>query len=191
MIWGARGNIRVLITILVLNLRVRALPGDTLDRDESSRGSSGHNLIELLTLLEVDRPHLDLPAQIPGDLLYRVASDTLDDVLRVRNDQRSFLALVLDGQKPRRRELVDVRAGLRVQVQRDAVALLPRRFGVDQDRRVVTADLRRSGTLWCCAVEVFEDETVNGVDAMVDADGEDVDLASHKSGHAAPPPHDP
>jgi hypothetical protein len=185
------GNIRVLIAVLVLDLGVGALPSDTLDRDESSRSSSGHNLIELLTLLEVDGAHLDVPAQIPRNLLYRVAGDALDDIFRVGHDKLRLVTLVLNGQEPGRRELVDVGPRLGVQVQSDAVTFLPRRFGVDQDGRVVTANLGGPRALRCRPVEVFEYETVDGVDAVVDAYGEYVDLytrSAHVSPHRLPSP---
>lgn len=61
-------------------------------------------------------------------------------------------------------------------MQRNPVALLPRGFGVDENGGVVAANFGGAGAVRGGAVEVFEDETVDGVDAVVDAHGEDVDL---------------
>lgn len=63
-------------------------------------------------------------------------------------------------------------------MQRDAKALIARLITVTQYRGVVAANLCAARALGGRAVEVLEDESLHGVDAVVDADREDVDAES-------------
>jgi hypothetical protein len=63
-------------------------------------------------------------------------------------------------------------------VQRDSKALIARLITVTEDRGVVTANLCAAGSLRGGTIKVLKDEGLDGVDAVVDANGEDVDAES-------------
>lgn len=112
-------------------------------------------------------------------MLDAVARDAVNDALGVRHDERDALALDLGTNKTAGAELVNLLVLDAVEVQRDAVALVPRAVAEAQHGGVVAADLGVAGAVGRGAVEVVEDQGLDGVGAVVDArgnhkDGEDV-----------------
>jgi hypothetical protein len=125
------------------------------------------------------RPALDLPAKRLCNLAHAVAGDALDHVLAVGNDNSdTLLRSAVDTNETRSRELINLASGRAVQVQSDAEALTPRLVAEAQHRGVVATDLSATGTVGSRAVEVLENEGVDGVHAVVDASGHDEDHES-------------
>lgn len=63
-------------------------------------------------------------------------------------------------------------------MQSDSKALIARLITMTEDRCVIAANLCAAGSLRGGAVKVLEDESLDGVNAVVDTNGEDVDAES-------------
>ena len=124
---------------------------------------------------ETYRAHLHLPPERLGDRHTAVRRDALDHVVAIRQHQRDRAVGGLhDAQEAGGRELVDLRARLAVQVQRDGEAFAARLGRPAHDGRVVAAQLGVAGPVRSGAVELFEDEGVDGRGAVVAGKGVDV-----------------
>ena len=112
------------------------------------------------------------------DLKNGIRSDAGNHILAIRHRDGSLPPLGPDADESAGGELVDLRARLRIEMQRDAKALIARLITVTENRGVVTANLCAARALRGRAVKVLKNEGLDGVDAVVDADGEDVDAES-------------
>ena len=122
------------------------------------------------------RPALDLPAKRLCNLAHAVASDTLDDILAVRNNNSDALVGgAVDTNETRGRELVNLAPAGAVQVQSDAEALAPCLVAETQHRSVVATDLSTASTVGSSAIEVLKNEGVDWVHTVVDTSGHDED----------------
>lgn len=126
--------------------------------------------------VETYRPALDLPAEQLGNLANAVAGDTLDNVLAVgNNDGKTLLGCAVNTDETRGRELVNLAPRCTVQVKSDAKAFAPRLVAKTKHRCVVATNLGATSTIGSSTVEVLKDESVDGVDTVVDASGHDKD----------------
>lgn len=99
----------------------------------------------------------------------------MDRVLGVGDDEGDVLAVGQGTDEAAGAELVDLGVSGAVEVEGDAVALGPGAVAPAQDGGVVAANLGAAGAVGGGAVELVEDQAVDGVSAVVDARGQDVD----------------
>lgn len=124
------------------------------------------------------RTALDCVSKRLCNLKDGICCDTGNHILAVWHRNCGLASLCLDANEAASGELVNLRASLRIEVQGDAKTLIACFITVTKDRCVVTTDLCAARALRGRAVEVLEDESLDGVDTVVDANGEDIDAES-------------
>ena len=125
---------------------------------------------------ETHRSLLNRPPKTLCDLAHTVARNTVDHVLAVRHHDRLLVPLcILDSNESTGAELVNLAPRPTVQMQCDSEPFVPSSFTESQHRRIVSAHLGGSRTLWRRAVKVLQNQRCYRVDTVVDADGQYVD----------------
>ena len=119
------------------------------------------------------RSLLNLPPKTPAQLLDAVARDTVDHGLAVGHNKSHIITVHERSDEAASAELVHLLVRLAVEVERDAVALVPRLLAPPQHRRVVAAHLGAACAVGRRAVKVGHDERLDGVGAVVDARRDD------------------
>ncbi|KAI6750915.1 hypothetical protein HG530_014365 [Fusarium avenaceum] len=148
---------------------------DRSDGHKSCGRTSCEDLAELLELLVLDRPLLDLPPVATPQLLDAIAGDTVNDSVGVGHSKRDIIAVDLGADEAARAELVNFLVPHTIQVQRDTVALVTRLVAPAQHRSVVPADLGMSCAMRRRAIKILENEGLYRMRAVVDTRGDDKD----------------
>lgn len=157
---------------------IGAAPGDAPDGHQGRGSAGGKDLAKGAQLAVLDGPLVNLPAEALAQGQHAVRGDAVDDALGVGHDQRDVVGAAgagLHADEGAGAELVNLLVADAVQVQRDAVALGARPVAPAQHRRVVAADFDVAGAVGRRAVEVVEDQALDGVHAVVDARGDHKD----------------
>ena len=161
----------------VLELVASAFHRYAFDGNQACCCAGSHHLREGREFSVGNRATLDSVAEgILCNLACGLGGHGLDDVFGVGDDYCGLaIGICPDAEEARGRELVDFRARLAVEMQCDTEAGLTSALTVAEDGGVVAADLGGTCALWCGAVEVFENQGVDGVHTVVDARGHDED----------------
>lgn len=118
---------------------------------------------------------LNLPAKALANGSDTLRRHTLNGVLGIGDNKGHVLAVGQGANETAGAELVHLGVGGAVEVEGDAVALGSGAVAPAQHGGIVAAHLGAAGAVGGGAVKLVEDQAVDGVGAVVDAGGQDVD----------------